>query len=82
MKKLSLLFMLFGIATMTFLSSCGDSTNTGEDAPLLTVTPSESGNVVEGTVVTVEVSAGQIQLLKRFENINCCNTRYRYYYHY
>ncbi|MCB0537297.1 MAG: hypothetical protein KDE33_07180 [Bacteroidetes bacterium] len=59
MKKLSLLFMLFGITTMTFLSSCGDSTNAGEDAPLLTVTPSESGNVVEGTVVTVEVSAGQ-----------------------
>ncbi|MEZ4929495.1 MAG: hypothetical protein R2777_05735 [Chitinophagales bacterium] len=43
---------------MTFLSSC-DPSGDSDVTPLLTVTPSESGNVVEGTVVTVEVSAGQ-----------------------
>lgn len=50
--------MLFGIATMTFLTSC-DPTGDSDTAPLLTVTPSESGEVLENTIITVDVTGGQ-----------------------
>lgn len=50
--------MLFGIATMTFLTSC-DPTDDGNSEPILVVDPDGTISAVENSVVTVEVYASQ-----------------------
>lgn len=58
--------MLFGIATLSFLTSCDSTSDDPSDiAPLLTVTTSASGDVEAGTPVTVEINAGQNPTTKK-----------------
>lgn len=61
MKKLNLLFILFGFAALGFLSSCEAETE-DELAPLLNLTTvgvSSSNTVVAGSTFNVEVTAAQ-----------------------
>jgi hypothetical protein len=58
MKKINLLFLMLGLVSLTFLSSCG----TDEDEnlnPILTISPSSAQQLVEGEEFSVEVVAGE-----------------------
>jgi hypothetical protein len=58
MKKINLLFLMLGLVSLTFLSSCGEDDGS-ELSPILTITPSGSLQLIEGEEFTVEVVAGE-----------------------
>jgi hypothetical protein len=57
MKKINLLFLMLGLVSLTFLSSCG--TEEDENPPILTISPSSSQELIEGETFTVSLTAGE-----------------------
>jgi hypothetical protein len=64
MKKLNLLFAIFGFAVMGFLTSC-ESETTDEELPILTTNPAADLSAIAGTLVSFDVFAGENSISKR-----------------